>query len=109
MNDITIGVPIIVGKNGTGKTNILESIVVVSNTKSFRCTNDQELIQKGAEFSRIELVSDEKKFRVVINKKNKSLYIDNELIKRTSEFIGKVNGTAISPTEIIKKIEEGDE
>ena len=25
------------------------------------------------------------------------------------EFIGKVNGTAISPTEIIKKIEEGDE
>ena len=91
---------IIVGKNGTGKTNILESIVVVSNTKSFRYTNDQELIQKGAEFSRIELVSDEKKFRVVINKKNKSLYINDVLVKKTSEFIGKLNAILFKPGDL---------
>ena len=91
---------IIIGKNGVGKTNILESIVVVSNTKSYRCNNDQELIQKGAEFSRIDLLSDTNKFRVVINKKGKSLFIDDVLIKKTSEFIGKLNAVLFKPGDL---------
>ena len=41
------GLNIIIGKNGVGKTNILESLVVVSNTKSFRTLNDNDLIRKG--------------------------------------------------------------
>ena len=40
---------IIVGKNGSGKTNILESIIVVSNTKSYRTNNDADLIRKGCD------------------------------------------------------------
>ena len=35
------GLNIIVGPNGKGKTNILESIIVVSNTKSFRTNDDK--------------------------------------------------------------------
>ena len=91
---------IIVGKNGTGKTNILESIVVVSNTKSFRTNNDQDLIKKGEEFAKIDLTSDENDFKVVINKKNKSLYINNNLIKRTSQFIGKINAVLFKPGDL---------
>ena len=37
---------IIIRPNGIGKTNILESVVVSSNTKSFRTNSDQELIKK---------------------------------------------------------------
>lgn len=91
---------IIVGKNGSGKTNILESIVVVSNTKSFRTNNDQDVIKKGEEFSKISLTSDENDFKVVINKKNKSLYINNDLIKRTSQFIGKLNAVLFKPGDL---------
>lgn len=91
---------IIIGKNGSGKTNILESIVVVSNTKSFRTNNDQDLIKKGEEFSKIDLISDENDFKVVINKKNKSLYINNNLIKRTSQFIGKLNAILFKPGDL---------
>ena len=91
---------IIIGKNGTGKTNILESIVVVSNTKSFRTNNDQDLIKKGEDFSKIDLMSDENNFKVVINKKNKSLYINNNLIKRTSQFIGKINAVLFKPGDL---------
>ena len=91
---------IIIGKNGTGKTNILESIVVVSNTKSYRSNDDQELIKKGCDFARIELQSDINKFRVVINKKNKSLYINDNLIKKTSEFIGKINAILFKPGDL---------
>ena len=91
---------IIIGKNGTGKTNILESIVVVSNTKSFRTNNDQDLIKKDTDFSKIDLISDEDNFKVVINKKNKSLYINNNLIKRTSQFIGKLNAVLFKPGDL---------
>ena len=40
---------IIIGPNGIGKTNILESVIVSSNTKSFRTTKDSELIKKEKE------------------------------------------------------------
>ena len=35
---------IITGPNGSGKTNILESVVVSSNTRSFRTNDDLSLI-----------------------------------------------------------------
>lgn len=91
---------IIIGKNGTGKTNILESIIVVSNTKSYRSSNDSDLIRKGAEFARITLNTENKEYKVVINKKNKSLYIDGDLIRKTSEFIGKVNAILFKPSDL---------
>lgn len=91
---------IIVGKNGAGKTNILESIIVISNTKSYRSSNDADLIRKGADFTRIILNTEDKEYKVVINKKNKSLYIDNDLIKKTSEFIGRVNAILFKPSDL---------
>jgi DNA replication and repair protein RecF len=91
---------IIVGKNGTGKTNLLESIVVVSNTKSYRTNDDRDLIRKGREFARIELNSDENEFRVVINKKGKSLFIDGTLIRKTSDFIGRINAVLFKPSDL---------
>ncbi len=91
---------IIVGKNGTGKTNILESIIVISNTKSYRTANDSDLIRKGEEFARIILNTEEKEYKIVINKKNKSLYIDNNLIKKTSDFIGRVNAILFKPSDL---------
>ena len=91
---------IIIGKNGTGKTNLLESIVVVSNTKSYRTNDDRDLIRKGREFARIELNSDENEFRVVINKKGKSLFIDGTLIRKTSDFIGRINAVLFKPSDL---------
>ena len=91
---------IIIGKNGTGKTNILESIIVVSNTKSYRTNNDADLIRKGQEYARIILNTPDKEYKVVINKKGKSLYIDNSLVKRTSQFIGEVNAILFKPSDL---------
>lgn len=91
---------IIVGNNGIGKTNILESIIVVSNSKSFRTMNDTDLIQKGKEYLKIELESDENRYKVVINQKSKSLYIDDKLAKRTSDFIGKLNAILFKPSDL---------
>ena len=91
---------IIIGNNGVGKTNILESIIFVSNTKSFRTNNDQNLIKKGEEFSKIEIDSDSGLFKVVINRKNKSLFLNNILIKRSSDYIGKINAILFKPDDL---------
>lgn len=91
---------IITGNNGVGKTNLLESIIVVSNSKSFRTLNDSDLIKKDAEFARIEIVSDAGEFKVVINRKNKSMYINDVLKKKTSEYIGKLNAILFKPGDL---------
>lgn len=91
---------IIVGKNGIGKTNILESIMVVSNTKSFRTANDQDLIKKDCEYLKIELETEKDKYKVVINNKSKSLYLNNDLAKRTSDYIGKLNAILFKPSDL---------
>ena len=91
---------IIIGKNGMGKTNILESLVFISNTKSFRTLIDQDLIKLQEEFSRIICTTDTEEYKVVINKNGKNLYVNNVPIKRTSEFIGRLNCVLFKPSDL---------
>ena len=48
------GVNLIVGENAQGKTNLLEAISYLGSGKSFRAQKNSELVQFGAEFSKIE-------------------------------------------------------
>lgn len=91
---------IIVGKNGVGKTNILESIIVISNTKSFRTLNDKDLIKKEKDYLTIELNTLDNNYKIVINQNNKSLYLNNNLAKRTSDYIGKLNAILFKPSDL---------
>lgn len=45
---------LILGKNGSGKTSVLEAIYILTRGKSFRAT-DTEILKRGCEFYRIEL------------------------------------------------------
>ncbi|MEG2923038.1 MAG: AAA family ATPase [Oscillospiraceae bacterium] len=48
------GLTVICGKNGQGKTNMLESIWLLTGAKSFRGSKDTELVKKGEEFALID-------------------------------------------------------
>lgn len=48
------GVNLIVGDNAQGKTNLLESIVYLSQGSSYRTRKEEELIRWGADFSRLQ-------------------------------------------------------
>jgi DNA replication and repair protein RecF len=48
------GPQVVVGQNATGKTNLLESLVVLGTSRSHRASQDGELIAWGAEFTRLE-------------------------------------------------------
>lgn len=50
----TAGPQVVVGPNATGKTSLLESLVVLGTSRSHRATQDGELIEWGAEFARLE-------------------------------------------------------
>lgn len=51
------GVNIIVGPNGSGKTNLLEALLVIASGGSYRA-NDAELMQFGASWTRLDATSD---------------------------------------------------
>ncbi|HEY7025962.1 MAG TPA: DNA replication/repair protein RecF [Candidatus Limnocylindrales bacterium] len=48
------GPQVVVGANATGKTNLLESLVVLGTSRSHRASADAELITWAADFARLE-------------------------------------------------------
>ena len=69
---------IIFGNNGSGKTNLVEAIYALSLTKSFRNSNDKNLIKKGELSTNIEGVvinNTENLYQVIINKEGKKVKI----------------------------------
>ena len=46
---------IIIGKNGIGKTSIIESIYIGSLAKSFKTNNEWSIITKGENFFKIKI------------------------------------------------------
>ena len=91
---------IIIGNNGAGKTNILEAIILACNTKSFRTNNDEDLIMHGKDMARVDLIEGGHKYRVIISKIGKSLFIDQNMIKRASDYIGAINTILFKPDDL---------
>lgn len=110
--DFFSGVNIIYGKNAQGKTNLLESIYVLGNTKSHRSFIDNNLIMTNKNISKISGVIEkdniDTNYEILLtdNTKNisKKLYIDKEEIKRVSNYISNINTIIFYPEdlEIIK-------
>jgi len=81
---------LIIGDNGSGKTNILEAVHLLSTTKSLRTKYDREMIAHGEKIARIEanVVSDG-------DKNNLELYIvKSEKFENASTKKVKVNGVS---------------
>lgn len=65
--ELSPGVNIIVGPNASGKTNLLESILVIAHGGSYRA-KDSELVRFGAEWARLDADLPESKRLVKIQK-----------------------------------------
>ncbi len=80
--ELSAGVNIVVGPNASGKTNLLEAILVASRGSSFRAT-DRMLIQHKKNAAKISAITSESQERTVVLKA-----IDED--KSSKEF--KING-----------------
>ena len=99
---------IFIGNNAQGKTNILESIYVLSLTKSHRTNKDLYLIKQNSLFTKIIGITKEDdkntKYEVLINENGKRVSINDVPLKKVSEYLSKINAIMFCPDdlEIIK-------
>ncbi len=101
---------VIIGKNAQGKTNLLESIYVLSLTKSYLGVNDKNLIKLGNNYAILEadaiLNSGPKKFKLLIKDNGKQVIINGKEIKKLSDYVSNLKVIIFSP-ENIRMIKEG--
>jgi len=91
-------ITILVGKNGVGKTNILESVEVLSSCRSFRGENRLDLIKFDSEYTRI--VGDD--LEVFIQRTPKLLFqVKERGVKlKVSDFVGILPSVVFSPESL---------
>ncbi len=99
---------IFVGNNAAGKSNILESIYLLSTTKSQRVENEDELIKDEEEFTKVEcFVVDrgETELLIILNRltdevKFRKKVLVNGISRRTLDFIGNLPAVIFYPSDI---------
>lgn len=91
---------IITGDNAVGKTTILEAVYLASVTKSLRTNNIEELINIEEEQSLVEVVSENKKYKIFFKEKTKTVSIDTKEIKKISDYIGNLPAVFFTPSEL---------
>ena len=95
---------IIIGDNAQGKTNILESIYTLALTKSYRTTNDSNLIRLDQEkFIITGETKDEKIFKKLsleLYKGNKVAKINDNVINKISDYVGNLYVILSSPDDL---------
>lgn len=98
------GVNFIVGRNGQGKTNIVESIYLLTHLKSFRTANLQNLpnfqspyFQVKAGFRKSGVHHD---VSIHLNKKGKQVVLDEKTVKLSSTYIRSFFSTLFAPDHV---------
>lgn len=98
------GINIIYGNNGQGKTNLLESIYVLAITKSHRSYIDNHLIKNNKNYLKIMgnvyIENIKNKLEIFIDDKSKNLKIDQNEIKKISDYISKMNIIIFYPDDL---------
>lgn len=94
------GLVILTGRNGQGKTNILESIFLLSHARSFREQKNEYLIRNSCSQGSVEglfhLPGHEAKIRIVLENNNRHAFINGKKCQRLSELAGYVHFVTFS-------------
>ena len=104
-------ISLIIGANTVGKTNILESVMMLATGKSFRADTDRETIRWGADMGRITaqftMNKDKTKLEMMITtgtvnsqKAPIKRYLVNGVPKRLIDFIGNLRAVLFWPEHL---------
>lgn len=103
-------VNLLVGKNGQGKTNIVESIYMLSFGKSFRTNKDKEIIKFEKENLYVGGAFSKKNTKglieIAISKNKKGIKVNKIPIQKIYELLGNINVVIFSP-EDLRLVKEG--
>ncbi|HEX8964962.1 MAG TPA: DNA replication and repair protein RecF [Patescibacteria group bacterium] len=101
---------VIVGKNTAGKTNLVESVLFLSNGKSFRADKDFQMIQFGQEVGRVqglvEVNAEKTKLEIVLAQQEAAggrfvkKYLVNDIARTRHHFVGNLPAVLFRPEEL---------
>lgn len=95
---------IIYGDNAQGKTNLLESIYFLAVTKSHHSFLDNKLIRNGFDSLKVEGIirngSIDTKYAINLQDHKKNLKIDNDIVKKVSDYISNINIIIFYPDDL---------
>ena len=97
------GMNLITGRNAQGKTNLLESLVYLSLTRSHRISDEKQLIRSDMPFADIlcRMEDDsERELHAIVHNRGKTLMINGTPVKKSSDFIGKLNVVLFAPDDL---------
>lgn len=104
------GINVIYGKNGLGKTNIIEAMFLCAIGKSFRAAHNNEMIKIGEEKLSVEIKIEDNLFSSINmtydKNKSKTIKVDGVYISKMSFLMGKLVAVMFSP-ETMKIVSEG--
>lgn len=101
------GVNLLVGDNANGKTNLLEAIVYLSASGSFRTRREQELIRFGAEFAEISAALQshdrEQTLRAVLfsGRRPRQLWLNGVKQKTAAGIAGTLTSVLFCPEDLL--------
>ena len=95
---------IIIGKNGVGKTSIIEAIYLGSLAKSFKTNSDDTIINNESESYKIKITyfdyGPKNNLEIIYDKSGKKTKINSKNQKRLSDFISQYRIILLSPDEL---------
>ena len=97
--DFSSTLNLIYGDNGSGKTNLIEAIYLLALTKSFRTSNDFNMIKSNSNQTTVTGEIDDIKYQIEIFDGGKKVYIDNDKIDKLSKYIGQINLVLFNPLD----------
>ena len=101
--DFSDGYNIIYGNNGSGKTNLVESIYVLALTKSFRGSVDKVLIMNNKDIARVEGIVEDKysdKYKIILKESGKKVKINDNTIEKLSDYMSKISVILFNPDDL---------
>ena len=100
----TKGINMILGKNGAGKTNLVEAIYYLSFARSFRTNDHRDLIMQNKEFACIESlirIEDQSQMvKMVISNDGQRIQINRRDITKLSELATLINVIVFEPRDV---------
>lgn len=103
----------ITGKNGTGKTNILDAVYYLSNAKSFFNGIDQQIIKQGSDFFSLHgWFQGETELDILISfaaKGKKTVKKNDKVYPRLLDHIGLIQTVFITPYDIALVLDGSEE
>jgi DNA replication and repair protein RecF len=95
---------IIIGKNGIGKTSILEAIYMGSLAKSFKTNNELSIINENSDFFKIKIhyfeYGPKMNLELYLDKNGKKTKINSKIQRKLSDFISQYRIILLSPDEL---------